>query len=241
MPFPTAQPPVFWLASFPRSGNRFTRSILQSLYATRHLTVYAPISSEGTRSDSARRVAQDHDFSQGLPEGTPPLAPDETVFIKTHELPLPSDPRPALYVLRDGRDSYVSYAHYALRRHPHLFPGLDWAGILESLVKSPHCHQAWSAHVLAWMRRPHPTVLLRYEDLHQDPAAAVAEALRNLGHVPPERPGAVLPLFAHEHQRNPHSARKGQVGGWREEMPPHLEALFWELHGQAMREAGYSR
>lgn len=239
MPTSSADLPVFWLASFPRSGNRFTRNVLQSLYATRHFTIY-PSPRARERPESTRQVAPDHDFSSH-PPSDPPLSPGEALFVKTHELPLPSDARPALYVLRDGRDSYVSYAHYAKTRHPDLFPGMEWADILELLVKSAHPHQAWSAHVLAWMRRPHPVVLLRYEDLRRNPAEAVAATLRSLGHVPPERPGAVLPTFAEEHSRNPHSVRKGRVGGWREEMPPPIEALFWNLHGRAMEMAGYTR
>jgi len=33
--------------------------------------------------------------------------------------------------------------------------------------------------------------------------------------------------------------RKGKVGGWKEEMSPELEQLFWEIHGDTMTKMGY--
>ncbi|MEA5472263.1 glycosyltransferase family 2 protein, partial [Spirulina sp. 06S082] len=49
------------------------------------------------------------------------------------------------------------------------------------------------------------------------------------------------PNFSDLNQIEPKLFRRGKIGGWQDEMPLDLHNLFWEYHGEAMREVGYSR
>jgi hypothetical protein len=219
-----------WIASYPRSGNSFCRTILRSLFQTESRSIY-----------SLRR--------QALEQGRPP-PPGETAsgdddaggitYLKTHELPDEVPDHPALYVVRDGRDSYVSYAHFALAHFPEQHRGLSYAEVLRMLVESRTHFGGWSVHVEQWLQRPAQTAILRYEDMIRDPAGALTSACAGIGITLPE-PRGTMPAFEELHARKPLLARKGRVGSWREEMPAAIEELFWMRHGPAMERLGYAR
>ena len=40
------------------------------------------------------------------------MCASDIYFVKTHELPTENDNSPAIYLVRDGRDVLMSYAHY---------------------------------------------------------------------------------------------------------------------------------
>jgi hypothetical protein len=70
--------------------------------------------------------------------------------------------------------------------------------------------------------------------------SVVRDAVQSLGiEVPPPR--RQVPSFDELHRRNPVTYRRGEVGTWREEMPPRLQRLFWRRHGETMRALGYER
>lgn len=89
---------IIWLASFPRSGNTFFRALLHTLYGQNTYADY---------KDPEIGVME-------VTAGEEPPAPieelarrEQVYFIKTHLLP--SDASPAIYLLRDGRDSYPGF------------------------------------------------------------------------------------------------------------------------------------
>jgi hypothetical protein len=92
---------IVWLASYPRSGNTFVRVLLHELYGLSTYSIYGPADTYGPAANrplptmrQMRRAAAVH-------------------VVKTHDLP--REDHPALYVVRDGRDALVSYAHYLLQ------------------------------------------------------------------------------------------------------------------------------
>lgn len=225
-----------WVASYPRSGNKFARTILSCLFQARTFTVYKrPSNATGSPEAPPWEVST----TSGDPR-TPPEGLAGYSFVKTHELPREADSHDAIYVVRDGRDSYVSYAHYAMNRFPDVYGRMAYVDVLKQLVGSKSHYAGWSAHVDAWTTRASPAALLRYEDMSADPAGAVTRACGSLGiHLP--EPSGVLPTFEELHARKPHSVRKGRVGSWREEMPAEIEKFFWSLHGPTMERLGYAR
>jgi hypothetical protein len=164
----------------------------------------------------------------------------ECTFVKTHDLPPEGSNDAAVYVLRDGRDSYVSYAHYAMTRFPGEYGHMAYPDVLRTLVQSTQHFAGWSSHVNAWLNRSGPTAVLRYEDMLANPDEAVQAACALLSIRLPE-PSGVLPTFEEQHARMPLSVRKGRAGSWREEMPADIEECFWSMHGQTMERVGYVR
>jgi len=136
-----------WLASYPRSGNTLLRTILHHCFGLVSASAY-PNDLGGSAALEAYVGHVEHDAAGGIrfPDGTLPL-------IKTHERP--SDGRPAIYVVRDGRAACVSLWAFYDRSLP-----------LAAVISGRHRFGTWSDHLSAWQPWARArTLLLRYEDL----------------------------------------------------------------------------
>src|SRR5436190_2684060 len=153
---------------------------------------------------------------------------DETVFLKTHRPANPGDTAPAIYLVRDGRDSVVSLAHYRRGRGHSAIKDLDFDAVLERIITRRTANGTWSENVRSWTDRPGRTAVVRFERLIDDPAAALGGAVDVLGLEVP-KPRVELPSFEELRARDPVMFRRGKAGTWRTEMSPELEELFWEL------------
>ncbi|MCW8130085.1 MAG: glycosyltransferase [Planctomycetota bacterium] len=216
---------IIWLAHYPRSGGHFLKEVLLRRhwgFAVETLGAGEPPA--GTFSGE-RLPAQE--------------AANCVCFVATSALPR-DDTRPALYLIRDGRDALVSYARAQMEleqqngssdRSP-LF-----GQTLRDLMTRPEPRGTWSRHVDAWTARP-GTAVIRFEDLIRDPTGALLPALNELGIRAAAAPGA-LPAFERLQAENPLVYRSGKVGAWRQEMPGDLKKLFWEHHGPTARKWGY--
>lgn len=221
---------IVWIASFPRSGNNLCLLTLSKVFGARTGSAMNPRSLASELS-----LDPDADLRTALREL------DETVFVKTHRVAPRQDDDPALYLVRDGRDSLVSYAHFMKARGVPRFASLSFEEILAALLeRDDHPYGSWSGNVRSWLDRDAPTALVKFEELVEDPVATVRGALASLG-VPLPEPDGRLPSFEELHRRNPLVFRRGKVGSWRSELPKRLEKRFWRLHGTEMEELGYNR
>lgn len=207
-----------WLASFPRSGNTFFRTVALFSYNLNVPTIY---------QDDGQR---DWEFIRGRAR----KAPLEPALVKTHDLPAEHGSKKAIYIVRDGRDAVVSYAHYIADYQQ---PGTPFEKALHWLVASNDQFGGWGNHVRAWLSRA--TAVIRFEDLIVRPFVEVSAALRAIGL--PSVPLRAAPDFPELQAKLPEFFRRGQVGAWRDEMPAALHELFWDRYGDAMELAGYRR
>jgi Sulfotransferase domain len=138
---------LVWLASYPRSGNTFLRTILWQCFALRSASIY-PSDLGGNRQleEYVGHIEHGPDRQIRFPEDSIPL-------MKTHEHA--EDTNPAIYVIRDGRAASVSLWRFYDRSIP-----------LEAVIEGRHRFGTWSDHVQSWnpWERPN-TLLLRYEDM----------------------------------------------------------------------------
>lgn len=212
---------IVWLASYPRSGNALLRQTVEAVYHLKTWSCYPDGFGGSPRQWTGRTAA-------------------ETVsLVKTHENDHASTEHAAIYLVRDGRDAMVSYAHHIADYQNDPRPYLE---ILRSLVRcddpTEHC---WSRHTRKWWNRDAVMAVVRYEDLVQDPIAVTRGAVSKL-HLPLRPfPDAHIMSFLELHERDPRNFRRGIVGSHRDEMPPEIEGLFWEQHGAAMATLGYGR
>ena len=227
---------MIWLASYPRSGNTFFRIVLSEVYG---------IESSTFHNEPGYPIDENYDKYQ---------------VVKTHLLPkqlIPASGRvPAVYLIRDGRDVIVSLAH---QRKTFQDPFSNLYMNMEDaiLAKEGTFLNGWSNNVAAWLKRA--DVVIRFEDLIVNPIGEV-EKLRMIMDLPKPNPEK-LPGFQHlkkvdyqygtgsshgfdeierERQRN-YFFRRGKAGGWKDEMPPEIEELYWEHHGEMMTQLGYLR
>lgn len=238
---------IVWLASYPRSGNTYFRMLLHHLHGLKTYSVYDDPLLEKL-DGSADAVGHEK-----LPGSLDELESHETVYlVKTHHLP--SDDRPAIQIVRDGRDALVSYAKFmqsfenpfvSMGRLSRLVKSLTgWkedGAILKSLIlSSGGDFGSWTENVVAWRRRPAKTGLVRYEDLVADPQGEVSRVLNELDILGCGRDDtAAIPDFAELNRRWPQFFREGRSGTWRSAMTPRHERLFWKYHRQGMETLGY--
>jgi hypothetical protein len=213
----------FLLASYPRSGNTFFRVILSHRYGLTVHTDRPPPAEWGKIGLAAA-------------DGTGPL------FHKTHSLPAADDPRPAVYIVRDGRDALVSYAHFTLAYGQPAGPAevtpAQFRDTLRNLIlETGSRYGTWAQNVDAWAARPN-TAVVRYEDLVADPAGVADRALADI-RLAREPVADHIPAFDELKEVDGKFFRRGVTGGWRDEFPPELLDLFWAHNGTAMLRHGY--
>ena len=232
---------LVWLASYPRSGNGYARSILKSLYGVHSLSIF----------DSDSFAISKYCKSSILEEQLQEIDDwNEVVFVKTHHLPL-NDRHKSIYIVRDGRDSLVSYAWFDLKAQKALWVhrtlkllGIqkksDFRSILQKhIVSEENVFGSWSENVSSWYTRP-DTVVIKFEDLIIDPVLTISNAVKALQLPLQENADPKISKFSTLNRQNPTVYRRGLVGSWKEEFPKDLQPLFWQCHMKMMQEMGYS-
>jgi hypothetical protein len=206
---------IVWLASYPKSGNTWTRAFLHNLvHVTSGHSQPQPINdltqfslgvankkpfekiigfalTDEHRNEiaAARAKLQQHvaDAVEGL------------IFVKTHEALVVDRGHltinfavtaGAIYIVRNPLDVAISYAH-------HLGQPIDFAidfmnlKNAETAVTEKQVYEvygSWSQHVLSWTRKPHPAIYaMRYEDMLDEPKKTFGALARHLLFKPSEQ------------------------------------------------------
>lgn len=121
-----------------------------------------------------------------------PILPTNGRLIRSHE---PYDPaigrayQRVVYLVRDGRDVAVSYYHHFQREGFASGSFADFFGaFLDGSIGArgwPHGWGSWQGHIRSWMDSPQARdgrlLVVRYEDLVEDPAAELARVATFLG------------------------------------------------------------
>ena len=226
---------LVWLASYPRSGNTFLRIVLHRLYGVRTSVIYDV---DGV----AERLGPEMVGFEERPASIAAMRASAQVhFIKTHRRRDDDvdDWDKAICLVRDGRESLVSWARQRCER-----PGHDFRTELQRMLTMDKVRgtSTWGRTVLSWVKPPAPhRVVLRYEDLVRDPRGSAHEMVLRLGLVMSPLAGAALPSFAELHEVDPRFFRRGRTGTYRDELPPDLHQLFWSRpeNVEAMAILGY--
>jgi aryl sulfotransferase len=275
---------IVWLASYPKSGNTWFRVFLTNYlrdanepasinaldddpiasargpfdtavgYDSDELTwdeidalrpeVYLHLAREATRTWYCKA----HDAYTFLPDGRPLFPPEATACV--------------LYFIRNPLDVAVSFAHHGGRdevdttirnmaQDNNEFCGkrsVDAGQLRQRLL-------TWSQHATSWADAPGlRRLVLRFEDMKQDPETVFGEAVRFLG-LPFDTARLQKALkfssfdelrdqerqkgFREKVPRAKSFFRKGEVGSWRETLTPEQANRIVADHGDVMRRFGY--
>lgn len=210
---------IVWLASYPRSGNRLTRTLL---YKTM-----------GLKSWSDEDPYFETDFGQhcGWEKFYRNATESKKVYIvKTHRPP--RDSQPAIYLLRDGRKACLSYSYFHQSNTPPPYPSL-----LE-IVMGNDFYGSWSDHYKTWQDRGNLSIL-RFEELvnaSDDLLNKIAEMVRYDGEI-----SSWINPFEEEKIKAPNLVREGKIH-WEGDLAwtKIINGLFFKFHGHLMVELGYA-
>lgn len=153
----------FWIASYPRSGNTYLRILLRNRCGI--------VSSPPPSWRPASTTIADTAFVQPYHRDANALAGIEGA--KTHALPVPGDTQPAVYIIRYGRDSLLSYAYHTLsfiqnKSLDEITTGELHSTLRNLIIERNSPYKTWSENVEAWRGRDN-TLIFRYEELVTEP------------------------------------------------------------------------
>lgn len=212
---------IVWLASFPRSGNTFLRILLHRLYGVRSSVVY-DVDGVAQRLGESMVGYSDRPASYGEMR-----ASSAVHFVKTHrqrDTDVEDGDR-AICLVRDGRDSLVSWARMNSEADAAQFE-VELRKMIERDV--PTGTGSWGANVLSWLQpEASNRVVLRYEALVADPAATVTAVMAALVPELARDTAGSVPDFAELRAADGLFFRRGIVGSHRDELPDDLHELFW--------------
>ncbi len=210
---------MIWLASYPRSGNTYFRILLKEVFGFK---------SSEFHSISGKKINKKY---QSFP------------FVKTHLLPEELIPKnsnsPAIYIVRDGRDSVVSLAHHTIDNKN---SSKSFYETLKEVIISAEGSYfgGWSKHVDKWTGKA--DLIIRFEDLIEKPMKTIEKIEQFLPLPKPQKDPLYFQdvrskkyTYGRRRKKNREKFfRRGIVGSWKDEMPEDLHLLFLELHGETL-------
>lgn len=203
---------IVWLASYPKSGNTWLRHLLACYAEDDAVPINALADSGSWPHDADPQLfahVADEPLDQLDAEALHGLRPavhariarsaPETVCVKTHNVAGFHDGQPmfapeltagAVYLARDPRAVAVSWAHHGQVSLDDSIEAMNTprrvlGSTLEGGGEAPlTLVSTWSTHVKSWQRfsRLIPTLVVRYEDLLNEPIASLRPVIRFLGH-----------------------------------------------------------
>jgi aryl sulfotransferase len=237
---------IFWLASYPKSGNTWLRAFIATLVTGEP----ADINKLGFRSASFRAP---FDEALGLEAADLTLEQETNLRPRAYEtwaaeaerfhycgahdayyLTPAGEPlfptgatRGAVYIVRDPRAVAVSLSHYTgctidteIARMAD--PNATFSGSEDRLhQRLLQRLQTWSSHVQSWMKAPFPIHVVRYEDMHAAPHATLGAIARFLA-LPDDPQRIAFAVAATSFSRLQAQER---ASGFREK--PHKAAAFF--------------
>ncbi|MDT8328676.1 MAG: sulfotransferase domain-containing protein [Roseovarius sp.] len=270
---------IVWLASYPKSGNTWTRVFLANYL----LNADTPLSINQVHNfGMGDSTAKSYDMVAGrkIDVNDIPLTValrDKVLraivannadvnFVKTHNArvsPGRSDlipdkyTRAAIYIIRNPLDMALSYArHY----------GIDNAEAVKRITHPDNANipvpgtvvqflGTWAKHAKSWTAyAPWPRLVLRYEDLLDDPHTYFAKALELIGvPVDPERLDRAIRFSSFDELSKQEDAQgfverptqsskffgKGQKDQWKTDLDPALVDTIRAAFGDTMKRYGY--
>jgi len=199
---------IVWLASYPKSGNTWTRTFLHNLFGlmegkddehdinqineftTWDLAAarYEPHLGKAPVDATREEIAAVRPLIQAEIAGQT----DGLALVKTHHALMMDRGHPtlnfsvtsgAVYLVRNPLDIAISYAHHMNTDIDNTIDHMASKG-LETAVTERSVYEvygSWSEHVASWTTKPHRAIcILRYEDMLERPQAAFAALARHL-------------------------------------------------------------
>lgn len=239
---------IYWLASYPKSGNTWTRAFLDNYLNNGEAPVnintitdeiacnrnyfdeYIGLSSSDLDEEQIK-LYQPYMYEELVKKSSADL------YMKIHDaytinrINIPLIPKSVtkgvIYILRNPLDVTVSYAQHSASTIDKAIHSLCDETFIASNSKTdfkkqlPQLFLSWSGHVKSWMESPLRIHLMRYEDMKADPYGSFRSMLEFMGtEIDEERLAKAVHFSSFEILRE-----QEQKGGFREK-PAAAQSFF---------------
>lgn len=230
-----------YIVAHPRSGSTWLRTILSRLLRP-DLPATPEVFNRLIPGASLGRML----ITRGQP--SPRLISSHTAYRR--DIPA------AVYMVRDGRDTVVSFYHYWVTRLQR-DQVQDFAEFFQRYMRGTYGY-LWADDVTSWLEQGKAALgdrllVIRYEDLKSDTERLVDEVAQflALSYTPAQLQDAInaaklenmrkVEEQTEGKQANPQASfyRSGKSGGWRDYFTAEMEQQFYRSSAHAMRLAGY--
>jgi hypothetical protein len=248
------KPQDIFLASYPRSGSTWLRFVLLEIL---------------TGEDPGFQNIEERLPEVHMHRGVPPILPGGGRLIKTHEK-YRKDYKKAVYLVRDLRDvllsNYVRCVECGLA--PLVSKGDFDSFLLSFLEGKALAMGSWQEHSRSWLESPLAKngnlMVVRYEDLRQNPEQVIGQLLQFLGVTSDVRiirkaienntlqqmrakedsarkagERGVLLACHKSAEEDGRFVRKGAIGGWRTKLTDAQVKIVQQYAGDTLAAAGY--
>ena len=270
---------IIWLASYPKSGNTWTRLFLANYLMNAQTPVPINQAHRFAMGDAmvkmysrvAGKAIDQHNLSLCLKLRDPVLRAivgnnADVNFVKTHNARVAPDginlipddyTRSAIYIIRNPLDMVLSYArHYGITQEDAAQKICNRDnGNLPTPTTVAQYLSSWDMHVKSWMAyAPWKRLIVRYEDLLDDPETHFAKILELVGvPVDAERLERAIRFssfdelsrqeeeqgFIERPEQSEKFFGKGQKDQWKTDLDPALAEMIREKMGETMKRYGY--
>jgi len=202
---------MIWLASWPRSGNTFLRTILWNCFRLKSTSIYPQ------DLGANRKLALQIGHVEHNEINKSSFMPGDPILVKTHEHP--TDNKPAIYVIRDGRPACVSLWKFYNKSTP-----------LSVIISGQHRFGTWANHMKAWNPEERPnTLLLKYEDMVKDLKGTIDTIAAYI-----QREPLAYELPPRDHIAGIGGHHVNTYSDWKDILTGDELRLFWETNGHMM-------
>lgn len=202
------RPGIVWVASFPKSGNTWTRTFLHNLarlfagedeaqsinemgrfstWEIRKPNYTEALGFEPTEDHRNEIAAVRHQVQQRIADEY-----DGLIFIKTYQAMVMDRGHStinfavtsgAIYIVRNPLDVAISYAHHIGRPIDDAIVSIGTRDVETAITEKAvyEVYGSWSQHVHSWTRKPHPAIyVMRYEDMVSEPTGTFGGLVRHM-------------------------------------------------------------
>lgn len=219
---------IIWIASYPRSGNTFFRVILNNIFGLNTYSIYndnADIGSDEKTSDIVghKLLPEDFDIEKAR-------LSEQLYLIKTHDYPS-NDQDKVIYLVRDGRESTLSYKTYIQNYS-------NTQKTLIDVIFGNVLFGGWGDHLANWdPKKRNNTLLIKFEELVDAPKEHIKKISDFISIIPKQEEG--IPTFDQLKRINPKFFNQGKKDSWKDKYTTAEHSSFWLKNYKQMIEYGY--
>ena len=188
---------IFWISSYPKSGNTWIRAIITSLFFTKNgkfifeLLKYCNVFDQPHRYSFVEKINY-NDFLRinninivskyRIDAQKKADVGGDFAFYKTHSSNIEVNgnrytdakyTRGLIYIVRDPRDVVVSFSKYINKSLDEVIDLISDENCIRDYFSIPYLMSSWDRHYESWRLLNVPKIIIKYEDLFTNPIESI--------------------------------------------------------------------